>query len=333
VLLTAALWRVDARQASGGADANSILPDNIRYLKLNGAICSNLGLLPLCAKKAAGYNRRGDKEGRGMRASHIECVAVAACLALQGCGGTAFPLPPVSEQEALLAANEIAADPSLPQFPRGDAYYRTAIERIDAQLTQSVAAICARAETEECRFFFHYVDDDEVNAFTDEAGHIYLHRGLLDYLESDEEIAAVMAHEMGHQIAAHVAESTQSVLLGALIGGLLMGGAAAAGGSTPEKADELAAEGMGLGGRVGLLSFSKEQEREADLLAAYVLARASIDLKRAGRMFEVLAKLDDKPWASWKNTHPAGAERIVAWRKAVVEVEASSDTLPVMAEP
>jgi predicted Zn-dependent protease len=268
-----------------------------------------------------------------MRTSQIGCAAVTACLALQGCGGTAFPLPPVSEREALLAANEIAADPSLPQFPRGGAYYRKAIRRIDAQLTQRVAAICARAETEECHFFFHYVDDDEVNAFTDEAGDIYLHRGLLDYLESDEEIAAVMAHEMGHQIAAHVEESTRSVLLGAMIGGLLMGGAAAAGGSTPDKTDEMTAEGMGLGGQVGLLSFSKEQEREADLLAAYVLARAGIDLRRAGRTFEVLAKLDDKPWASWKNTHPAGAERIVAWRKAIVEVEASSDKLPTKADP
>jgi hypothetical protein len=62
-----------------------------------------------------------------------------------------------------------------------------------------------------------------------------------------------------------------------------------------------------------------------------VLARAGIDLERAGGTFEVLAKLDDNTWASWKDTHPAGPERIVAWRKAIAEVEASSDKLPVMA--
>jgi predicted Zn-dependent protease len=263
----------------------------------------------------------------------MACSLMTACLVLESCGGTAFVLPPVSDKEALLAASEIAADPNLPQFPRGRTYYRKAIRRIEAQLTQRVAAICARAETEECRFFFHYMDDDDVNAFVDEDGHIYLHRGLLDYLESDEEIAAVMAHEMGHQIANHVEESERSILIGALIGALLMGGAGVAGGSTPGKTDELAAEGMVLGARVGILSFSKEQEREADLLAAYVLARAGYDLRRAGGTFEVLAKLDDKPLASWKNTHPAGAERIVAWRKAVAEVEASSDKLPTMAEP
>jgi predicted Zn-dependent protease len=235
-----------------------------------------------------------------MRAPHIACSLMAACFGLQGCGGTAFTLPPVSEKEALLAAQEVEADPDLPQFPRGRAYYQEAIDRIDIKLTQHVGPICARAETDKCRFIFHYVADDEVNAFADEGGHIYLHRGLLDYLESDEEIAAAMAHEMGHQIAGHVEESKSSILLGALI---------------------------------GMLSFSKEQEREADLLAAYVLARAGIDLERAGGTFEVLAKLDDKTWASWKDTHPAGPERIVAWRKAIAEVEASSDKLPVMAEP
>lgn len=267
-----------------------------------------------------------------MRASRIACQAVAACLAVQGCGGTAFMLPPVSDQEALLAARAIAADPDLPQFPRSRTYYREAISRIEKQLTERVASICVRAETKECRFRFHYVDDDEVNAFTDEAGDIYLHRGLLDYLETDEEIAAVMAHEMSHQIAGHVEESTQSILLGALLGGLLLGGAAAAGGASEAGVNDMTAVGLEYGGRIGMLTFSKEQEREADLLAAYVLARAGIDLQRAGKTFEVLAKLDDQSVSRWKDTHPAGAERIVAWRKAVAEVEASPNQLPTMAE-
>lgn len=268
-----------------------------------------------------------------MRASHIACLVAAVCVTVQGCGGAAFVLPPVSDREALLAAQEIDADPTLPRFPRSGATYRETISRLERQLTARVASICARAETKECHFTFHYVGDDDVNAFVDEAGDIYLHRGLLDYFERDEEIAAVMAHEMSHQIAGHVDESTRSVLLGALIGGLLMGGAAAAGGADQDGADAAAGMGMNYGGRVGLLSFSKEQEREADLLAAYVLGRAGIDLQRAGRTFEVLAKLDGYALSSWRNTHPAGAERVVAWRKAVAEVDASSDKLPTMAEP
>src|SRR5688572_18012225 len=166
-----------------------------------------------------------------MRVSRFACLAGAWCLAMQGCGGTAFKLPPVSDREALLAAQEIDADPDLPQFPRSNGYYRETISRLGRQLTERAAAICARAETEECRFTFRYVDDDEVNAHVDESAQIFLHRGLLDYFQAEEEIAAVMAHEMSHQIAGHVDESTRSVLLGALIGGLLMGGAAAAAGA------------------------------------------------------------------------------------------------------
>lgn len=266
-----------------------------------------------------------------MRASHLACLAAAWCLTVQGCGGTAFVLPPVSDREALLAAEEVDADPALPQFPRSRAHYRETISRLDRQLTERIASICARAETAECRFTFHYVDNDEVNAFTDEGGDIYLHRGLLDYLESDEEIAAVMAHEMSHQIAGHVDESRRSILLGALIGGLLMGGVAVVGGADQDGADAMAGVGMTYGGRIGMLTFSKEQEREADLLAAYVLARAGIDLQRAGRTFEVLAKLDGDALSNWRDTHPAGPERIVAWRKAVAEVDASPDQLPTMA--
>ena len=268
-----------------------------------------------------------------MRASRIACLAVTSCLALQGCGGTAFTLPPVSNQEAVLAAQQIKADPTLPQFPRSNLYYRQAISRIEKQLTAGVAAICARADTKECRFNFHYVDDDEINAFCDDGGNIYLHRGLLDYLETDEEIAAVMAHEMGHQIAAHVEEKQDSMILGALLGGILLGGAAAFGGADAESTDQATGLGLAYGGRIGVLTFSKEQEREADLLAAYVLSRADVDLERAGKLFEVLAKLDDKTKASWNDTHPAGPERIVAWRKAVAEVEASPNELPSTAEP
>lgn len=267
-----------------------------------------------------------------MRGSHIACLAVVSCLALSGCGGTAFMLPPVTDHEALVAAKEIeAADPTLPKFSRSDAYYREAIRRLGVQLTAGVAAVCARADTEECRFMFHYVDDDEVNAFADEGGDIYLHRGMLEYLETDEEIAAVMAHEMSHQIADHVYETRNSVLLGAVLGGLLMGGIAAVGGAPPEATEDWTTMGMQHGARAGQLAFSKEQEREADLLAAYVLARADFDLERAGRTFEVLAKLNGVATSSWNDTHPAGAERVVAWRKAVAEVEASPDKLPNMA--
>jgi predicted Zn-dependent protease len=268
-----------------------------------------------------------------MRISHPARALLAASVFLQGgvflqgCGGTAFELPPVTDAEAVQAARNISSSPP-PRYTRDNGFYRGAIRRIAAELERDVGPICTRAETSACEFHFHFVADDETNAYADEGGHIYLHRGILEYLETEAEIAAVMAHEMGHQIAGHYDESKASVLLGALLGGLIMGGAPAYGGTTQEQADAQANYGMELGARVGQVSYSKEQEREADLLAAYVLARAGYDPRAASGTFEVLTRLDEYATSSWRDTHPAGAERVVAWHKAVAEVEASPDKLP-----
>jgi predicted Zn-dependent protease len=96
-------------------------------------------------------------------------------------------LPPVTDHEALVAAKEIeAADPTLPKFSRRDAYYPEAIRPLGVQLTAGVAAVCARADTEECRFMFHYVDDDEVNAFADEGGDMTLRPAFSAFLAEAE---------------------------------------------------------------------------------------------------------------------------------------------------
>jgi predicted Zn-dependent protease len=263
-----------------------------------------------------------------MRVAGRAWVVIAVGLTLHGCGGTIFELPPVTGGEALRAAQEVDSDPALPLFHRSDAAYVAMVDRLGVRLVRNVGPLCQFAETNACRFRFTYVADDEVNAFTAEGGRIYLHRGLLDYLETEEEIAAVMAHEMGHGIGNHVEEDTGSVILGALLGALVMGAAATAGDADADAADQMTATGMVLGAAIGRLTFSKEQEREADLLGAYVLARAGMDLDRAGALYAVLSKLDEDVEAGWNDSHPAGPQRVVAWRKAVADVEANGDLLP-----
>jgi predicted Zn-dependent protease len=255
-------------------------------------------------------------------------ILVAAVLLLHGCGGTLFQLPLVTEGEALRAAQEVDSNPALPLFQRSDATYEAMVDRLGTRLVRDVGPICDLAETNACRFRFTYVPDDEVNAFTGEGGRIYLHRGLLDYLATEDEVAAVMAHEMGHRIGNHIEEDKGSVIIGALLGALVIGGAAIAGGADADTANDLTAYGMVLGAAAGRLTFSKEQEREADLLGAYVLARAGVDLDRAGQLYVVLAKLDGDVEAGWSDSHPAGPERVVAWRKAVADVRANADLLP-----
>ncbi|MBL4775398.1 MAG: M48 family metalloprotease, partial [Mariprofundus sp.] len=63
---------------------------------------------------------------------------------------------------------------------------------------QKMAAIADRPEL---FYRFHVVDDVTVNAFALPGGYIYMHRGLLNHMNSEAELAAVLGHEIGHVTA------------------------------------------------------------------------------------------------------------------------------------
>ena len=64
---------------------------------------------------------------------------------------------------------------------------------------------------------FTVLDSPDINAFALPGGYIYINRGLMAYLSSEEELAAVLGHEIGHVTARHsVRQYSQSQLLGIL---------------------------------------------------------------------------------------------------------------------
>ena len=84
---------------------------------------------------------------------------------------------------------------------------------------------------------------------------------------------------------------------------------------------------------MGMASYSKEQEREADLLATYLLSRSGYSLARAQNVMVVLARFageeaSNPTHKSFLESHPAGAERVVAWQKAIDEIKANPSKLP-----
>ena len=82
------------------------------------------------------------------------------------------------------------------------------------------------------------------------------------------------------------------------------------------------------GGAIGRISFSKEQEREADYLAAVILYRAGIDLDKARGFLVTMARATGRKETGMLDTHPAGPERLAAWDQAVAEIRASNGRLP-----
>ena len=259
-------------------------------------------------------------------------VATLATALLAGCSGAQYMLPQLSDADVAKALHNVHSDTSaMPLVNRNTNETYDLLSRISNRLAPASQALCAHEQVADCHFPVLFDNDDNVNAYANEKREIHVSRGLLERLESEEEVAAVIAHEMGHHIAEHVEETQQNVAIGAIAGAILAGAVLAASGyeGSPNQTQQILNDTAAVGAMAGQLSFSKDQEREADLLAAYILKRSDYDLHKAGNVFKVLAKLDaGKERSTMFDTHPAGPERVAAWEKAIAEVEASPDLFP-----
>jgi predicted Zn-dependent protease len=163
-------------------------------------------------------------------------------------------------------------------------------------------------------FKFFVLDDDSINAFTIGGGYVYIHRGLLPYLNSEAELATVLGHEIGHDVARHPARSqARGVMLGvgALATAIMTGNAALA-----EMAD--------LGATAWMQGYGRDMESEADRLGLEYAARSGYRPEAMGDAFKVFkaqesfeltrAKDEDRDpniYHGVFSDHPAPDERIV----------------------
>ncbi|MBI3333557.1 MAG: M48 family metalloprotease [Candidatus Omnitrophica bacterium] len=158
---------------------------------------------------------------------------------------------------------------------------------------------------------FGVIQDKTLNAFTLPGGTIYVHTGILDKA-SDDELAAVIAHEMGHVAARHVAKHLQADL-----GFTVLVNIAAAAGVGPESA-RLADSLYGLFSR----GFSRRDELEADRLAVRYSSRAGVDPEGLVSFFEKIQREEqERPMGRvpvWQSTHPLTGDRI---KQAKEEIE------------
>ena len=176
----------------------------------------------------------------------------------------------------------------------------------------SLGALIARTvERKDITYTFTVLNSPIVNAFALPGGYIYITRGLLDLADSEAELAAVLAHELGHVTALHHAQRQgQTVLANILVAGL---GVAVGG--------ELA--GLGQVAALGVLqSFSREHEYEADGLGVRYLSRTGHDTRGMARFLSKLrahsrleAQLRGEPsdkvdQFDYLATHPAPVERV-----------------------
>ena len=150
-------------------------------------------------------------------------------------------------------------------------------------------------------------EDDQVNAFALPGGKIGVYSGLLDVAQTDDQLAAVIGHEVGHVLADHGNEriSQQYATQGGLsVISAFLGGQGGAGSDAIMSA-------LGVGAQVGiLLPFSRAQESEADTIGLELMARAGFDPRQAVTLWQNMSKQNGNSPAEFLSTHPANESRI-----------------------
>ena len=171
-----------------------------------------------------------------------------------------------------------------------------------------IAAIPGRLRQPQFQYSFQVVDRRDINAFALPGGPIFVNRGMLDAARNDGEVAGVIAHEISHVVLRHAtAQATkgQKFQLGALAGqilGSLVGGRTGA----------VIAQGSQIGIGTYFMKYSREDEREADLLGAQIMAGAGYDPRDMANLFQTIARRSGTGGPEWLSDHPSPANRYAA---------------------
>ena len=161
-------------------------------------------------------------------------------------------------------------------------------------------------------FEFHFViiDSNAINAFNTPGGYVYINKGLISAAENEAELAAVIAHELGHANGRHVADMIEKskklnvATLAAIIAGAFLGGGGEA---------TAAIAAFSVAGASSLsLKFSREHEEEADRLGLSYLVAAGYHPAAMSDFLRILKRYEyySKSMPSYLQTHPGTDVRI-----------------------
>ncbi|MWV27812.1 M48 family metalloprotease [Erythrobacter sp. GH3-10] len=239
-------------------------------------------------------------------------LAGAASLALGACasipGANVAPGSPITAEEAQVGAQY--HDQFVAEFGgEMTGPYARYVEQVGSNI-----AVQSGLATRPDAFDVTLLNSSVNNAFAVPGGYVYATRQLVNLMNNEAELAAVLGHEVGHVAARHSARRQEKAqrnqllgLLGAVIGGGLLGSSDLA---------QLSLQGS----QLATLSYSRSQELEADQLGIQYLNRAGYDPHAMATLLTSLAaqnQLDaqlqgrgDATIPAWASTHPDPASRV-----------------------
>lgn len=163
---------------------------------------------------------------------------------------------------------------------------------------------------------FHLVQDNTPNAFCLPGGKIVVNEGILPITKTEEGLAIVVGHEVGHAVAKHSAERLSNQMLtqygGAILGTIMQ--------NKSSEAQFLAQQIYGLGAQYGvMLPHSRRNESEADHLGLVFAAMAGYNPQAAIGFWQRMAAAGGESVPEFMSTHPSDETRISRIQKLMPE--------------
>ena len=154
-------------------------------------------------------------------------------------------------------------------------------------------------------YSFTPVNLKDINAFALPGGPMFVNRGMIEAAQTEGEVAGVMAHELAHVLLRHGtanASKQQGAQIGAIAGmiaGAIVGGVWG----------NVISQGSQFGLGTWLMKYSREYEKQADLIGAQIMARAGYDPRDLAHMFETIQRQGGNGGPEWLSSHPNPGNR------------------------
>ncbi len=174
-------------------------------------------------------------------------------------------------------------------------------EELQARVAQIGASMVAVCDRKDLPYTFKVLKSKEVNALALPGGFIYVFQGLIDYMPSDEELAGVIGHELGHVVKRHTVRQMEKSMTMSILFGLVFG-------DRGVFLQNLAYNAL-------MAGYSRDDEREADRLGFLHSFRAGYNPYSMLLSMQKLADMPDKPSYGLFSSHPEPETRAALVKK------------------
>jgi hypothetical protein len=199
------------------------------------------------------------------------------------------------------ASNEVAGQVPLLNDSRVDNYLNTLGHRL-----------AAHAPGYRFPYAFKAVNDGGINAFALPGGHVYINRGVIETADNESQLAGVMAHEIAHVALRHgtnqASKASAAQMPLSILGGLLGSNSAGA---------ALTQLGAGFTVNSILLKYSRDAEKQADLMGTQILFDSGLDPRAMGQFFQ---KIEGSSGIAFFSDHPNPDRRIESVNEEVARL-------------